>query len=271
VEFYGLRVAISRSTRRLLNSLRNHGLRGTFERAFVKAPVAPPPPGAIIALRPHPFDLLHGTETGGFISGGDRAAVSLSACYTTVYLGIAPSALRAALTALPLEHRGFTFVDIGCGKGRALLVAAEFPFQQLVGLEIVPEFCEIARANVALIPEREKRISIVNEDAATFTYPEGPLILFLYFPFLTPVFRRVLANLDRQLRRSPRPAYLLYTNIFHTDADARSDGTYAEVIESSPTLKKLSDALYPLSEEEAAADPCGSVNHFVLYSVDPSL
>src|SRR6516225_8353137 len=79
--------------------------------------------------------------------------IALSGLYSTGHLGIPPPALTEAISWLPIAHEAFTFVDIGCGKGRALMVASAFPFRRLVGVEISPELCEIARANTARRPE----------------------------------------------------------------------------------------------------------------------
>jgi len=101
VEYNGVQGALLHSWRRLFSSLKNHGVRGTFERAFVKAPVPAEFPERSSL---HPFDLEHGTDTGdGFRAG--LGGVYLSALYTTIYLGIAPSALRAALAASPIAAR----------------------------------------------------------------------------------------------------------------------------------------------------------------------
>jgi hypothetical protein len=89
------------------------------------------------------------------------------------------------------------------------MVASAFPFRRLVGVEISPEFCEIARANIARRAEWAKRISITNQDAVKFTLPNGPLLIFLADPFSERIYRRVLSSLGRQLRRAPRETYLL--------------------------------------------------------------
>ncbi|MGA2569673.1 MAG: hypothetical protein ABSF23_04070 [Terracidiphilus sp.] len=269
IEFNGFRGALAHSWQRLFRSLKNNGLSGTFERAFLKAPVAPAPQVASLP-KTHPFDLLRGTDTGGFLSGASIPAATLSALYTTAYLGIAPSALRSALAALPLQREDFTFVDIGSGKGRALLVAAEFPFRDLIGVEIAAELCQIARANLALHPQWKDRISVVNQDATKFAYPGTPLVLFVYFPFLSPILRRVLANLLNQLRRSPHPAYLLYADIYgdlvrlHEDTPA-----YQKVISSFAEIREQSNSIYPLTPEETDAEPSsGTLIRFTLYSID---
>ena len=241
------------SWRRLFRSLKSHGLRGTFSRAFIKAPtVAGEPPPEL----PHPFDLQNGTDTGGYYSSADLQGKTLSSLYTTAYYGIAPSALASALSDLNINYNEFTFADVGCGKGRAMMVAAQFPFHRLWGVEISPELCEIAGANLALRPEWTNRASIIHEDAVSVTYPEGPLLIFMFHPFLAPVLRRVLANLEKQLRKSPRTTYVLY---------ACNPG-FTHVLERFPFLQEISESTHPLSAEDAAVSRSGPDEHFTLYS-----
>jgi SAM-dependent methyltransferase len=241
VEDNGIRGAAVHSYQRLVRSLRNHGFKGTFDRAFRKAPTAPAPAETAPT---HPFDLLHGTDTGGYISGAALEADSLSNLYSTAYLGTAPSALTQAIHSLPIQPRHFSFVDLGCGKGRALMVAAQFPFRNLIGVEFVPGLCDIARDNIARKAEWAARISILNQDATAVTYPETPLVLYLFDPFLAPVLRRVLTNLERQLRRSPRETWILYANKPRT----------IEVVERFPFLREISQTAYTLTPEDSAAD-----------------
>jgi SAM-dependent methyltransferase len=258
VEKNGVRGAVVHSYQRLFRSLKNHGLSGTLDRAFRKAPKAPQRQRLNQA---HPFDLLHGTDTGGYISGAELHGVSLSGLYITAYIGIPPSGLRQAIAGLPLRPEEFTFVDLGCGKGRALMVACDFPFRWLVGVEIASELCDSARANIARDPGWAARISILNEDATKFRYPDGPLLIFMFHPFLAPVLRRVLANLERQLRRSPREVYLLYGR----------NPRYAKVMDKFPFLREISETAYALSPEDAAVDYFNlSEERFTLYAVDLS-
>jgi SAM-dependent methyltransferase len=174
--------------------------------------------------------------------------------------------MRAALAASPIARGDLTFVDIGCGKGRALLIAAEFPFRRLLGVELAPELCAVANANLALNPDWTSRISITNGDATTFVYPEGPLFIFLYTPFLVPLVRRFMANLEGQLRRSPRPAYLLYANLFGSEADALANRSYPDLIEASSLFHPTFDTVYPLEPDEVMAErPSATFLRFVLY------
>jgi SAM-dependent methyltransferase len=245
-----------RSYRRLERSLSNHGLGGTLDRAFHRAPAAAP---AARATAADPFDQQYGTETAKKVFPQSLPDTSLSSLYLSAYLAVAASAVNGALTDLRIEKEKFTFLDLGCGKGRALLVAARFPFRGILGVELAPGLCEVARANIAKKSEWASRITVINEDAAKVTYPETPLVVFLFSPFFAPVLRRVLANLERQLRRAPRETYLLYAN----------NPRFTKVLKRFPFLREVWETSYPLTPEEAAADPSYVEETSVtLYSVD---
>jgi SAM-dependent methyltransferase len=260
IDKHGFGGALVRSWQRLIHSLGNHGLSGTLERAFVKAPGPAHSKEWVAARPPSPFDVAHGTDTGGYISGAELQSVSMSAVYITAYAGIQPSVLTQALANLPISPEKFTFIDLGCGKGRALMIAAQFPYRRLLGVELATDLCRAAEINIASNPDWASRITVLNQDATTFTYPEGPLLVYLFHPFLAPVLRRVLANLERQLRRSPRETYVLYARNPHF-----------EVLQRFPFLSQISETSYPFSPEEVAADYFQMTEEsFTLYSVDLS-
>lgn len=252
--------------RRLLHALDNHGLRGLLlralrrlvpSRASSRTSAAEAPPNLADLL--HPFDQLHASDTGGYIPGeqlAESAPSSLSRpdLYNTAYYGISPSTLTEALRHLPLPPDRFTFVDLGCGKGRALLVAATFPFPHILGVEISSNLCEIARRNTTSYPQ----ITIIHHDVTTFHHPETSLILYLYHPFLAPLLRQLLRNLERQFRSSPREIFLLYAN-----------PTYPRVVARFPFLKQVWDFTFPLSPEDAAADRHSTTEeHYTLYRAE---
>ena len=261
IETDGLRAAIAHATSRIFGSMRNHGLGGTLRRSVRQAPEAPAitTTEPAIELETHPFDLRHGTDTSGCLGSAVLPPTSLSALFITGYIGIGPSALVEAIAALPIDHQRFTFVDLGCGKGRALLVASQFPFRRLLGVELAPELCRIAEANIATRPEWAKRISILEHDAATISLPDGPLIIFMFHPFFARILRRVLANLQRQLRRSPRETWLLYAN----------NPRFPGVMERFPFLREISETNHPLSPDDTAANIFQlPYERFTLYRAD---
>lgn len=114
-----------------------------------------------------------------------------------------------------LDFRELTFLDLGSGKGRTLLMAADYPFRRIVGVELLPALDRIAQQNLAEYrSESQKCFSLeaVCGDASVFPFPDEPLLVYLFNPFPESVLRRVLANLETSLRDHPRDACVLYHN-----------------------------------------------------------
>jgi predicted RNA methylase len=116
--------------------------------------------------------------------------------------------------ALPIDCREFTFIDIGSGKGRALLLASEFSFQRIIGVELLPELHRIAQENIVKFTARNSSPPMIsiNVDATEFDFPDEPLVVFLFHPLPEVGFRKVFANLQQSLNFAPRPAFLVYAN-----------------------------------------------------------
>jgi tRNA1(Val) A37 N6-methylase TrmN6 len=113
---------------------------------------------------------------------------------------------------LPINPAEFICVDLGSGKGRVLLLAAEFGFKKVVGVEFSPSLHRIAIANVNRYKSGSTRnceIECVCQDAAEFSIPSENLVMFLYGPFYEPVFRKVVGKLQHSLEAQERPIYLI--------------------------------------------------------------
>ena len=124
-----------------------------------------------------------------------------------------PTPIRSILAQLPIGTQEFVFVDFGAGKGRAMLVAAEFPFKRVIGAERSPALVAVARRNVLAYANAAQQCFDVEAccaDAATFEIPPEPCVLFFYNPFDRDVMGRVVANLRRAFEGHPRPLYVVY-------------------------------------------------------------
>jgi hypothetical protein len=165
--------------------------------------------------RLHPFDTLHGTQTGGYIPAENLPHSRFSDTKLHVYGGSQPSIVRAALRELP-DLTGFTFLDLGAGKGRPALVASEFPFKEVVGVELAPQLVDVALDNVAIFRDRHPNcapIRIENDDAAVYTPPVGDLVVFLYNPFGLEVMKRVVSNIEATVKgEGRRSIFVIYYN-----------------------------------------------------------
>jgi Methyltransferase domain len=109
--------------------------------------------------------------------------------------------------------RDFTFIDLGSGKGRVLLMASAYPFQKIIGVELMPELYRAAQKNIAgYSTDRQqcRQIETVCMDARDFQFPDGPLVVYLFNPFSESTFAQVLENLRRSVEAVPRTAYVAY-------------------------------------------------------------
>ena len=121
-----------------------------------------------------------------------------------------------ALRAQPgFEFRDFLFIDLGSGKGRTLLMASDYPFRRIVGVELLPALHEAALDNLSRYKNEAQKcfaLESICADATEFPLPAEPIVLFLFNPFPESGLRRVIANLERSLREHPRKVYVLYHN-----------------------------------------------------------
>jgi SAM-dependent methyltransferase len=163
----------------------------------------------------HPFDHQYGVKTSGALPAVvlQPGSVARTSAYFS-YLGTQPSIMRQAFSSLP-RHTGATFLDMGCGKGRALVVASEFPFRAVVGVELSPELAKVAADNAEVIarnfPDRTS-ISVVNQNVLDYVFPDGDLVVFLYNPFGEEVIAGLLRNIENILQARDSSVWIVYAN-----------------------------------------------------------
>jgi SAM-dependent methyltransferase len=154
------------------------------------------------------FDAAHGVTTEALIFLGelDPENVGAGIEFATHYEASPVDDAERLLDASPLAPERSTFVDVGSGMGRVVLLASRRPFRQIVGVEISPALHEIARDNRARFRAADVRcrdVRLVRADAAAFTFPRGDLVVYLYNPFraeiLEPVLDALLAGPRREI------------------------------------------------------------------------
>jgi len=134
------------------------------------------------------------------------------------HIAVPTDDFEAAIAHLDIPCEGATFIDLGSGKGRAVLMAADHPFAAVVGVEFASELHEAAVANVArrtALHGSDRRIALHLDDATRFPLPSGPIVLFLFNPFDPPVLTDVVEAAMQSWRADPRPIRILYMNPVH--------------------------------------------------------
>ncbi|HEX6802606.1 MAG TPA: class I SAM-dependent methyltransferase [Terriglobales bacterium] len=158
------------------------------------------------------FDWNHRVNT---TSGGVGWRARLIGLLNSAYQPMEPELFCEMLNGLGINYADFTFVDIGSGKGRALLMASEYPFRRILGIELLPELNQIARENIAKFVGPEQRcqqVEAVCGDATAFQFPAGPLVVYLFHPLPESGFLQVMNNLQRSWREQPRAVHVVYAN-----------------------------------------------------------
>jgi predicted RNA methylase len=168
----------------------------------------------------HPFDLAFGVRTSGLVAGRDLQSGHTHDRHATAYYGVAPSVFERLLerwrrTRPAASIEDTTFLDIGAGMGRAVLLAAEMPFRRVIGVESQPALVRIARRNLTAWRKAGRSVApmrIAEADVVEFDWPIGPAVVFLFNPFGAVVMRRFVRALARAYRDRAGQLDVLYVN-----------------------------------------------------------
>ncbi|HEV3154799.1 MAG TPA: class I SAM-dependent methyltransferase [Candidatus Baltobacteraceae bacterium] len=167
------------------------------------------------------FDATHGiiTEALIFLGELDPDAIGGALEDATHYEPTPIAEFADLLAASGIPATGRTFVDVGAGMGRVVLLASLHPYKQIVGVEVSPALCATARDNV--VRWRQKRadvackdIRIVCRDATAFRFPPGDLVIYLYNPFGESTMQRLI---DRLAQQTAGDVCVLYHTPVHRD------------------------------------------------------
>lgn len=157
------------------------------------------------------FDLDHSVDTTrANVSFRTQLAATLAG---HPYFATEPWLFEQIMQALPADLREFTFVDLGSGKGRVLLMASAYPFRRIAGVEFLPSLHQSALQNIAKYTSEEQQCRKIEShcmDARDFPLPAGPLVVYMFNSFPEPVFAAILENLRRSISEKPRPLYVAY-------------------------------------------------------------
>lgn len=156
--------------------------------------------------------------TSAAVGWHDRLLGVLHSPYQPTEPGLFREMLGALQQHESVNFADFVFLDLGSGKGRSLLMASDYPFRRIVGVELLPSLDGICRENLSHYKSASQKCFALEcfcADATTFPFPEDPLVVYLFNPFPEEGLRRALENLRQSLHQRPRPVYLLYHNPQH--------------------------------------------------------
>jgi len=127
--------------------------------------------------------------------------------YSTIWY----AAVYRLLRSLPTDFPNSTFVDFGSGKGRAVAVAATFPFKRVIGVELTDSMAAAATENIRRMKHRKAReVEILRMNAAQFEVPPDANVIYFYNPFSGRPLEQVVANIHASFTRNPRRLHIVY-------------------------------------------------------------
>jgi hypothetical protein len=211
-----LRAVRERGLADVIALARQRGLRGSC--AFVAHNVR-----HIVAHRiALAWDRRHGVDTAGSIQLDTLSIAGPNQKSGNECVCTSPNSFDFMMRRLPRSLAGYTFVDIGAGKSRTLLLASRYDFARIVGVEFASELVECSKRNIARFKtdwQRCRDLAVVEADATQFAFPDTPLVLFFYNPFTRDVFDVVLGNIVASLKSKPRDCVIVYGSSSHNAID----------------------------------------------------
>jgi len=216
---------------------------------------------------PHPFDEANGVRTSGLVAGRHLNSGHAHDRHATAYYGVAPSVFHAFVShwrrTCPASLEQISFVDVGAGMGRAVLLAAELPFRLVIGVELHPALVRIARRNLTAWRKAGRAhapLRIVACDAVDFVFPPGRCVAFLFNPFGAVVMRRWLRAMTRVLASRTGELDILYVNneqegVFEEHRNALQRGrSRTDASQPHPNLVRLFQGQIKRSRQDRLAD-----------------
>lgn len=164
-------------------------------------------------LEDQEFDQRHGVDTGGYVNLSELRIEHANWEHGFAYEAVSPSKFADTINSLAINHADFVFLDIGSGKGRALLLASKYPFQRVIGIELAPELHRVAEDNVRRYRSDSQKCKVVESvcaDVLAYPIPDGPVVIYLFNPFDAELMAQVIERIKQSYEAHPRKIYVLY-------------------------------------------------------------
>jgi SAM-dependent methyltransferase len=139
--------------------------------------------------------------------------------HATEYMPVNYFTIEHLLDHLPETARQGIFLDIGCGKGRALCVAAAYGFTKLYGIDFAKQLIAESEKNLALTKNRYPPLQydLSWSDISTLEINKDVSTVFLFNPFDEVLMKKIIQKINISLQQYPRDLYVLYCSPRHEE------------------------------------------------------
>jgi SAM-dependent methyltransferase len=193
-------------------SLRKEGVKETLRRILISFHNE---------KRPDAFDIKYGTDTEGNIPLWRLNVNSKNAKLGHRYQTIPEDVFRSSIHRIEVDPASYVFIDLGCGKARALIIAAQLGFAEVIGVEFARELVDVAEKNLRTLNIGNG--TIIHGDATEYDFPDSNFVLYMNNPFLADVMSKVIQRLDEFCAKHPhRRIFVIYHNPLCADVIDRA-------------------------------------------------
>jgi SAM-dependent methyltransferase len=165
------------------------------------------------------FDIKYKTDTALQITLDELKIENSKKVYSESYNATHTVPLRKMFNRLKIEP-GQVFVDLGCGKGRTLLIASEFGFKEARGIEFSDILCAIAKNNCTVYKAKTKtntEFTVIESDVLDYRIKDDETVFYMFNPFKEYVLRKVLYDISASFQRKKRKILIIYCKPLYKD------------------------------------------------------
>jgi len=166
------------------------------------------------------FEVKYSTKTKRWVFPDDLNVERKTPEHGTKYYPFDFLSLYRIFKFLPVDFKVSVFLDLGCGKGRPLLVALEHGFRKVIGVEYDKNLCDICLNNLknyAHSKNYDCNYEVINIDASLYDVDDYVNVVLLFNPFDDYILDKVLSNINISIKRKNRILYIVYCNPVHED------------------------------------------------------
>ena len=151
------------------------------------------------------FDLFYNVETQLRIGESSK----LNNHYAPTYYSVIKESFRSIK-----DRNKLTFIDVGCGKGKVLLVASDFGFKEIIGIELSKKLlitCKINLNNYKKLKVKKKSIKLININATKYKITNENVFYF-FDPFSKIILDNFLKKILESFKKNKRKIYIIFAN-----------------------------------------------------------
>lgn len=185
---------------------------------------------SLILLLDYLFDFRYGTDTVSHVELKDLNIDSKNYSHGHRYALTPAVAFNKLMSSMSFQNDS-VFVDLGCGKGKMLLLAPRFGFKKVVGVDFSGQLCECARKNISIYQRKtgfNAEVQVIHSDVVDYKIKDDENVFYLFNPFDEVVLKKVFENIYSSAEKNPRPVFVIYYRPYYKDFIER-DGLFIKL------------------------------------------